>query len=154
ADKEAIIKELLAAASAFGNAAPPTPECDQQAYVEGAFAVQDTMGPFGTRLLEVSDNAAIAAAYAAARSPGPASSATGDCHAHDAARLTAKKTEEAMQAQLLRDVFGNPFRPVRSELRWLSAPETTVSLLAQAIYRERAFDRLPVLADALEEAGC
>jgi hypothetical protein len=26
--------------------------------------------------------------------------------------------------------------------------------LASAVYTERAFDRLPVLADALEEAGC
>jgi len=30
----------------------------------------------------------------------------------------------------------------------------TVIKLAQAIYDDRAFDRLPILADALEEAGC
>jgi hypothetical protein len=29
-----------------------------------------------------------------------------------------------------------------------------VGKLAQAIYDEQAFDRLPILADALEEAGC
>jgi hypothetical protein len=29
-----------------------------------------------------------------------------------------------------------------------------VTALAKAIYGERAFDRLPILADALEEAGC
>jgi hypothetical protein len=32
--------------------------------------------------------------------------------------------------------------------------ESTVTELAQAIYTDRAFDRLPILADALEEAGC
>ena len=30
----------------------------------------------------------------------------------------------------------------------------TVARIAQAIHDERAFDRLPILADALEEAGC
>jgi hypothetical protein len=32
--------------------------------------------------------------------------------------------------------------------------DATVARLAAAIYDDRAFDRLPVLADALEEAGC
>jgi hypothetical protein len=37
---------------------------------------------------------------------------------------------------------------------WLCWHGGTIPKLAQAIYDERAFDRLPVLADALEEAGC
>jgi hypothetical protein len=52
---------------------------------------------------------------------------------------------------VLRDIFGNPFRPVTINVNWLS---TTVTTLAQSIYADRAFDRLPILADALEEAGC
>jgi hypothetical protein len=52
---------------------------------------------------------------------------------------------------VLLDMFGNPFRPVAVDAPWLTPP---VVKLAQAIYEERAFDRLPVLADALEEAGC
>jgi hypothetical protein len=54
---------------------------------------------------------------------------------------------------LLRCVF-NPFRSVTIESSWLTWNDRTVSKLAQAIYDERAFDRLSVLADALEEAGC
>ncbi len=54
-------------------------------------------------------------------------------------------------AACLRDVLGNPFRPVTADPTWFSP--TGVSL-ADAIYADRAFDRLPVLADALEEAGC
>jgi hypothetical protein len=59
--------------------------------------------------------------------------------------------EEAVQCDLVRDVFGNPFRPVTFDPRWRSADALA---LAQGIYAERAFDRLPILADALEEAGC
>ncbi|HVK15982.1 MAG TPA: hypothetical protein VM533_03475 [Fimbriiglobus sp.] len=55
------------------------------------------------------------------------------------------------QCDLLRCVLGNPFRPVTAEARWLTS---TAVGLAQTIYVERAFDRLPILADALEEAGC
>jgi hypothetical protein len=54
----------------------------------------------------------------------------------------------------LRDVFGNPFRPVRIDPAWLAWNGSTVPRLAQTVYDERAFDRLPVLADALEDAGC
>jgi hypothetical protein len=51
----------------------------------------------------------------------------------------------------IRDIFGNPFRPVAFSPAWRT--ETTVAL-ASGIYAERAFDRMPILADALEEAGC
>jgi hypothetical protein len=55
---------------------------------------------------------------------------------------------------LIRDIFGNPFRPVPLDPSWLAWNDSTVSKLAQSIYDDRAFDRLPILADALEEAGC
>jgi hypothetical protein len=52
---------------------------------------------------------------------------------------------------LLRCIIGNPFRPVAFDPRWLSE---TVIALATGIYEDRAFDRMPILADGLEEAGC
>ena len=52
---------------------------------------------------------------------------------------------------ILRDIFGNPFRPVVADPAWLTP---TIVSFADAIYADRAFDRLPILADALEEAGC
>ena len=55
---------------------------------------------------------------------------------------------------LLHEILGNPFRPVAVDPSWLVWNDGTVVKMAQAIYDERAFDRLPVLADALEEAGC
>jgi hypothetical protein len=61
--------------------------------------------------------------------------------------------EEAfpLTAAFLRDLFDNPFRPVSLDPTW-QTPEGV--RLAQAIYDDHAFDRLPIVADALEEAGC
>ena len=53
--------------------------------------------------------------------------------------------------ELLREVFGNPFSPVTFRAEWRTE---TVVALARGIYAERAFDRLPILADALQDAGC
>lgn len=64
----------------------------------------------------------------------------------DAVRFVGKR-----RGSILRDVMGNPFRPVTAEPTWLTP---TVVALAEGIYEDRAFDRLPVLADALEDAGC
>jgi hypothetical protein len=59
--------------------------------------------------------------------------------------------EELAQCHLARDIFGNPFRPVTLDRSWLTP---TVLALARSIYDERAFNRMPMLADALEDAGC
>jgi hypothetical protein len=56
--------------------------------------------------------------------------------------------------EILRDLFGNPFRPVALAPTWLAWNGGALVKLAQAIYDERRFGDLPVLADALEEAGC
>jgi hypothetical protein len=67
----------------------------------------------------------------------------------------ARAGERARQAHLVRDLFGNPFRPApRVDPTWLAWNGGTVRKLAEGIYAERAFDRLPILADALEDAGC
>jgi hypothetical protein len=59
--------------------------------------------------------------------------------------------EQGIQCHLLRCILGNPFRPATMNPTWLT---TTVTGLAGTIYEERAFGRMPVLADALEDAGC
>ncbi len=53
--------------------------------------------------------------------------------------------------QLVFDVIGNPFRTVILDPVWRTE---AVVALAAGIYSDRAFDRMPVLADALEDAGC
>jgi hypothetical protein len=56
--------------------------------------------------------------------------------------------------QWLRDLFGNPFRPVSVDPRWLCWNGGAVVKLAQGIYDRWEFGLLPILGDALEEAGC
>jgi hypothetical protein len=63
----------------------------------------------------------------------------------------AAKRERRVQAGLLRDVFGPRLPPACLPTAWRTS---AVVGLAEAIYEGRAFDRLPILTDALEEAGC
>lgn len=57
----------------------------------------------------------------------------------------------AEYADLLRDAFGNPFRPAAIDPSWLTAE---VVGLARRVYDERAFSLMTALGSALEEAGC
>jgi hypothetical protein len=67
-------------------------------------------------------------------------------------RYEAAGTEEAKhQAHLLRCIFGNPFTPTTFDSRWLTS---TVKDLARTADEGELFDRLPILADALQDAGC
>jgi hypothetical protein len=65
----------------------------------------------------------------------------------------AAEWEQQAQAQCdhLREIIGDPSRPPRWAARWRS--ETAVAL-ARGIAADGAFDRMPILADALEDAGC
>jgi len=58
------------------------------------------------------------------------------------------------QVALIRDLVGDPFHPVVVDSRWLTWAGGLVPQLAEGVYQDRAFDRMPVLGDALEEAGC
>jgi hypothetical protein len=71
----------------------------------------------------------------------------------NAAPLSAAVSPGA-QVALLRDIVGNPYRPQRAAQAWLTWNGGTVRKLAQSIYDERQFSDMPILADALEEAGC
>lgn len=66
---------------------------------------------------------------------------------------------------LFREIIGNPFAPrtavptwmqptERSTPGWLIRVSETARRIAVAIHRDQAYDRFPILADALEEEGC
>jgi hypothetical protein len=52
---------------------------------------------------------------------------------------------------VLRDVFGNPFRPITFSPEWRT---DTAIALARQMYESRDFGAMPILADALQDAGC
>jgi hypothetical protein len=61
------------------------------------------------------------------------------------------ETDRLAGAYLLRDIFGNPFRPVTFAPEWRT--DTAVAL-ARQMYESREFSAMPILADALQDAGC
>ena len=55
---------------------------------------------------------------------------------------------------LLHEAFGNPFRSVALDPAWLSWHDGLLVSMARQMYESRDFTDMPILADALEEAGC
>src|SRR5262245_6480487 len=64
--------------------------------------------------------------------------------------MYARKVGKERQCALLRDIFGNPFRPVALDPYWL--PDDAI-ILARTMYDSRDFAAMPLLADLLKEAG-
>jgi hypothetical protein len=111
------------------------------AYVAFSFtAMSDGWNAYGP-----SHYSATGAGWAACGSRGIAGAE------QSAASAVADRAERAGQAALIREIFGLPSRSVIIER---SRQTPAVVALAQAIYAGRAFDRMPELADALEETGC
>lgn len=65
--------------------------------------------------------------------------------------LAARPGVAALQCTWLREIVGNAFRLVAIDQQWLTP---NVVALANAIYDEQRFSDCPILADALEQAGC
>lgn len=81
---------------------------------------------------------------------------TGPLFLDDRANLSSELIEKATQLyapfmQIIRDIYGNPFHQPKIKEKWKNA---NVMNLARKFYDENRFDFAPLLADALEEAGC
>ena len=70
---------------------------------------------------------------------------------HPRSNVEKSQSIQQNQCSLLRCITGNPFHSATIAPTWLTS---TVIFIAHAIYEKRAFDRMPILADALEETGC
>jgi hypothetical protein len=85
-------------------------------------------------------------AFAAISRPGAA--------LYDSGLGASRRAEEKRQTDMLRCIFGHLFRPVALAPAVLAWNDGTAGKVAQRIYEGRAHADLPILADALEEAGC
>ncbi len=66
-------------------------------------------------------------------------------------KAARRNAERRAQVQMIRDTFGNPFRTVPFSPSWRS---DTALALAARMYESRDFSPMPILADALQDAGC
>jgi hypothetical protein len=57
-------------------------------------------------------------------------------------------------APYVRDIVGNPFRPTSLDPKLLQWNGRVAAKLAEDAYQRHSFPRLPLMADALEDAGC
>ena len=120
-----------------------TSEADRVRLFASMFAAQAVTSCFGTVASVATDCCGALRGYA-----------TADIRNESRMREAGEQvdaTERAAQAELLRDIFGNPFYPIALDPVCRTAP---VVALARKMYAARNFDAMPDLADALQDAGC
>jgi hypothetical protein len=64
------------------------------------------------------------------------------------------EAEATLHASWLRDIFPSPFRPKYVTRDWFRWNGGTATILARQMYNSREFSAMPILADALQDAGC
>jgi hypothetical protein len=137
------VAEGLATENELADARDESARCDVQWVGQFSYAPppEEILLPLGAGVAVTASPATDAAEAASAK-----------------AVLFAGDGERQGQAALVRDIFGNPFRPVAVDRSWATP---TVVALAQAASSERVMPsahldpaQLAILADALEDAGC
>lgn len=110
--------------------------------VEPRLSLRQNVMPTGRAAVAAQD-AAIQAAYLSGQEETAQQSGS-----------VAYRAERRAQSDMTRDLFGFLFHQPLLDSGWLKWNRGLVSRLAQAIYEESAFERMPILGDALEDAGC
>ncbi|HEY7153886.1 MAG TPA: hypothetical protein VH575_07985 [Gemmataceae bacterium] len=122
--------------------------------VEGLLPVQ---GPHLERPRDVRDAPDVVTATRLARTAARAAEAQREKRRGRVSPVppeSPRRLRSLEAADLLREIFGNPFRAVPVDPFWLTHNENAAAKLARSIYDQRHFHDLPLLADALTEAGC
>jgi hypothetical protein len=66
-------------------------------------------------------------------------------------KVVAQHASQIPALSMTHDIFGNPFRTVSFDPAWRTS---TAVALAKQMYESRDFGAMPILADALQDAGC
>jgi hypothetical protein len=88
--------------------------------------------------------------YSGARGAAESAAFAAGLNTSETAWVAERAIERAKNAILLREIVGNPFREVVFSPDWRT---DTVLALAQQMYESREFSAMPILADALQDAG-
>jgi hypothetical protein len=129
-----------------------------RAAAQAVEALLPVKGPILEAPRDVRDPPDVVSATRIARTAARADRASREERPGAAARPSAADSSSRLESldavDLLREIFGNPFRTVTVDLAWLAAEEGSVAKRARAVYEENRFDHLPLVADALARAGC
>jgi len=141
-------KQVVDELDRWAHSAPRTPTeyRNRRVYAQAAHvalkAVENNLPSRGVQ----ANSQFTAYAYAWANDEAP------DTYPDDSPACEAlKKAHFRLQDAVFRDLVGNPFLPVEFDPHWRTSD---VLGLARAVYDVGAFDRVPILADALMDAGC
>ena len=155
ADKKASRAEMVANHAEADRAYSKT--CEASDWLQGLaaaaqLALQAVMGTVRPTNRYYAGGVAESAAHAAGLAVDCNTSEVYGIPVSDPLALAA---ESAAQLQLLRDVLGRPdglsLSQMSDSIAWQGG---LVPKLARSIYDDRAFDQMPILGDALEDAGC
>src|SRR5262249_35254419 len=121
----------------------PYHQSDRDEYPAWLLLGQDAFSTLSDVARSVPQSAANAVAHCLEANPGETE--------YFAIPERARELMERDCAALFRDILGDHFRPVTFSPSWL--PDTAIPL-ARTMYESRAFNAMPILADALQDAGC
>jgi hypothetical protein len=125
-----------------------------QAVARAATGLEDEIPPEMLRYqmpIDPTGAAGFAARAVAARDVGPAPPVLPTPHAWHTAWTAAFAAACAIQADYVRDIFPPPRYVPQRDPQWTTS---TVLALARQIYETGDFSPVPILADALQDAGC
>jgi hypothetical protein len=122
--------------------------------VHNAYAVHAVLAVCDADALQAARRAAHAAADAVKHFAKESARRQGEGPARVPGSISPGAAARRSQCDWLRDIFAPPGLPLADVSAWSESRNGLVSRMARAAYLDRTFMDLPVLADALEDAGC